>query len=105
MMVDRRGGSRLLGATACVLGLAVTLSFVMGSSAATTSTAAAAGAGREKLPGHQGLVPPGATLVGPAPTSTSLPLTVTLKPRDPEALAAEVQAVSEPGSPAFFTTS
>ncbi len=56
----------------------------------------AAGGGREKLPGHQGLVPPGATLVGPAPTSTSLPLTVTLKPRDPAALAAEAQAVSDP---------
>ena len=54
-----------------------------------------------RLPGHQGLVPPGATLVGPAPNSTPLPLTVTLKPRDSAALAAEVQAVSDPGSPEY----
>ncbi len=39
--------------------------------------------------------------MGPAPTSTPLPLTVTLKPRDPAALAAEVQAVSDPGSPEY----
>ena len=44
-----------------------------------------------KLPGHEGLVPPGATLVGPAPSTTALPLTLTLKPRDPSALAAEAQ--------------
>ena len=55
---------------------------------------------REPLRGHQGLVPPGATLVGPAPAATSLPLDVTLEPRDPAALAAEVQAVSDPRSPA-----
>ena len=54
-----------------------------------------------ELPGHQGLVPPGATLVGPAPTTTALPLVVTLKPRDPSALAAEVQAVSDPESPEY----
>jgi len=43
----------------------------------TTSTALAAGAGRQKLTGHEGVVPPGATLVGPAPAATDLPLTVT----------------------------
>ena len=69
--------------------------------AATSTSAAAAASGRQRLPGHQGLVPPGATLVGPAPTSTALPLDVTLKPRDPAALAAEVQAVSDPGSPDY----
>ena len=62
--------------------------------AATSTSAAAAAQARQRLPGHQGLVPPGATLVGPAPTSTALPLDVTLKPRDPAALAAEEQRVS-----------
>ena len=65
---------------------------------------AAAAAGvrdAQRLPGHQGLVPPGATLVGPAPAATALPLVVTLKPRDPAALAAEVQAISDPGSPEY----
>ena len=101
MMVERRGGGRRRGVAACVLGLALVLSFAMADGAATTSSASAASGGREKLPGHQGLVPPGATLVGPAPTSTSLPLTVTLKPRDPAALAAEVRAVSDRGSPDY----
>ncbi len=101
MMVDRRGGSRLHGVAACVLGIALVLAFALTSAAATASPASAAGGGREKLPGHQGLVPPGATLVGPAPSSTPLPLTVTLKPRDPSALAAEVQAVSDRGSPEY----
>ena len=100
-MVDRRGGSRLHGTTACLLGLTLVLTVLLISGAGTSPAASAAGSGREKLPGHQGLVPPGATLVGPAPTSTSLPLTVTLKPRDPSALAAEVQAVSDPGSPEY----
>ena len=50
----------------------------------------------EKLPGHEGLVPPGATLVGPAPSTTALPLTLTLKPRDPSTLATEAQQLSDP---------
>src|SRR5271155_4678367 len=101
MKVDRRRKGRLHRVVSYVLGLAVVLSFAAAFGAATASSAAAARAGREKLPGHQGLVPPGATLVGPAPTSTALPLTITLKPRDPAALAAEVQAVSDRGSPDY----
>ena len=101
MTVERRDGSRRRRIAVCVLGIALVVAFAVAGGAATTSTASAAGGGREKLPGHQGLVPPGATLVGPAPASTSLPLTVTLKPRDPAALAAEVQAVSERGSPDY----
>jgi subtilase family serine protease len=98
MMVDRRGAGWLHGVASCVLGVALVLAVAVAFGAATTSSALAAGAGREKLPGHQGAVPPGATLVGPAPTSTALPLTVTLKPRNPAALAAEARAVSDPGS-------
>ena len=60
-----------------------------------------AGPQREAVHGHQGQVPPGATLLGPAPSSTVLPLEVTLQPRDPTALAAEAQAVSDPGSPDY----
>ena len=101
MKVDRRREGRLHRVVSYMLGLAVVLSFAAAFGAATASSAAAAGAGREKLPGHQGLVPPGATLVGPAPTSTALPLTITLKPRDPAALAAEAQEVSDPKSPEY----
>ena len=101
MNVDRRGGGRLHGVASGLVGIALLLAFAVAYGAATTSNAGAAGNGRVKLPGHQGLVPPGATLVGPAPTATALPLTVTLKPRDPAALAAEVQAVSDPGSPEY----
>ncbi len=98
MKVYRRGDCRAHRLVSCLLVVAVTLGFTVAFGAATTSNAVAAGAARERLPGHQGLVPPGATLVGPAPTSTSLPLTVTLKPRDPAALATEVQQVSNPDS-------
>src|ERR1700728_4075763 len=101
MKVYRRGGGRMSRVGSCLIAITVVLAFTVAFGAASESSAVAAGAGREKLPGHQGLVPPGATLVGPAPTSTSLPLTVTLKPRDPSALAAEVQAVSDPGSPEY----
>src|SRR5271168_3937089 len=101
MKVDRRGGGRLRGVASGLLGIALLLAFAVAYGAATTSNAGAAGSGRLRLPGHQGLVPPGATLVGPAPNSTPLPLTVTLKPRDSAALAAEVQAVSDPGSPEY----
>ena len=51
--------------------------------------------------GRQGSVPPGATLVGPTPTSTKLSLVVTLEPRDPAALAAAVHAASDPASPEY----
>src|SRR6202161_2953944 len=101
MKVDRRREGWLHRLVSYVLGLAVVLSFAAAFGAATASSAAATGAGREKLPGHQGLVPPGATLVGPAPASTALPLTITLKPRDPAALAEEAQEVSDPKSPQY----
>jgi hypothetical protein len=68
---------------------------------ASSSKALAAGSEREPLRGHQGAVPPGATLIGPAPSTTTLPLVVTLQPRDPAALSAEVQAVSDPHSPDY----
>ena len=101
MKVDRRVVGRPRFVVSCVLGFAVVLTSAAAFGAATASSAAAAGSGRERLPGHQGLVPPGATLVGPAPAATTLPLDVTLKPRDPAALAAEVQAVSDPKSPDY----
>ncbi len=66
--------------------------------AGTSRAAGAAGTGREPLHGRLGIVPPGATLIGPAPSTTTLPLEVTLQPRDPAALEAEVQAVSDPRS-------
>ncbi len=107
MEAYRRGGCRL-GRVAPAALLVVALALVSTVALAATSAAKAAaasnsgvGSGRERLPGHQGLVPPGATLIGPAPAATPLPLVVTLKPRDPAALAAEVQAISDPGSPEY----
>ena len=66
-------------------------------------TDSALGAGPRLVPlhGHQAQVPPGATLLGPAPSSAVLPLVVTLQPRDQGALAAEAQAVSDPSSPDY----
>ena len=107
MEAYRRGGCRLgRVAPAALLVVALALASTVALGAASASKAAAAsnsgvGTGRERLPGHQGLVPPGATLIGPAPAATPLPLVVTLKPRDPAALAAEVQAISDPGSPEY----
>ncbi len=66
-----------------------------------TGSAAGAGPRLEPLHGHQALVPPGATLLGPAPSSAELPLVVTLQPRDQAALSAEAHAVSDPASPDY----
>jgi DNA-binding beta-propeller fold protein YncE len=107
MEAYRRGGCRLgRVAPAALLVVALALTSTVALAATSASKAAAApnsgvGTGRERLPGHQGQVPPGATLIGPAPAATPLPLDVTLKPRDPAALAAEVQAISDPGSPEY----
>ncbi len=101
MNVYRSVVGRLRFFVSCMLGFAVVLAGSAAFGSTATSRAAAAGVGRERLPGHQGLVPPGATLVGPAPTATTLPLTVTLKPRNPAALAAEAEQVSDPKSPEY----
>ncbi len=81
--------------------MVVALILAVAVGATGSSKAFAAGSARETLHGHQGIVPPGATLLGPAPSTTTLPLEVTLQPRDPSALAAEVQAVSNPRSPEY----
>ncbi len=81
--------------------LAMAASAFLGLVTHADSSAFGAGPRLEPLHGHQPLVPPGATLLGPAPSSTVLPLTVTLQPRDPAALAAEAQAVSDPTSPDY----
>ena len=83
------------------LGASLVMASTVALSAAATTSARAAAPGRQPLPGHEGLVPPGATLVGPAPSGTTLPLVVALHPRDPAALATEVQAVSDPRSPEY----
>jgi Pro-kumamolisin, activation domain/MBG domain (YGX type) len=107
MEAYRRGGCRLrrvAPAALLVVALAVGSTAALGAGSASKAAAASTsgvGTGHERLPGHQGLVPPGATLVGPAPAATALPLVVTLKPRDPAALATAVQAISDPGSPQY----
>ena len=84
-----------------LLGASLALASTVALSAAGMSSAPAAAPGRQPLPGNQGVVPPGATLVGPAPSGATLPLVVALHPRDAAALAAEVQAVSDPRSPEY----
>ncbi len=101
MKVYRRGGCRTHPLASCLLGVSLLFAFVVATAAGSASPAGASGGGREKLPGHQGLVPPGATLVGPAPATATLPLTVTLKPRDPAGLSALAQQVSDPKSPQY----
>ncbi len=86
---------------AALLGAVLALAALVVCDPAGVPRAAAAGSARQPLRERQGLVPPGATFLGPAPTTTTLPLVVTLQPREPAALAAEVQAISDPGSPEY----
>ncbi|HWE11544.1 MAG TPA: protease pro-enzyme activation domain-containing protein [Solirubrobacteraceae bacterium] len=51
--------------------------------------------------GRQPVAPPGATDTGAVAPGLALHVTVTLKPRNPEALAAYARAVSTPGSAAY----
>ena len=99
--VQRQGGRWANRVAYGLLGAALAMASVVAFGAAGTSRALAGEPGKEPLPGHQSRVPPGATLIGPAPAATTLPLVVTLLPRDPVALAAEVRAVSDPHSPEY----
>ncbi len=91
----RHAACMLLGATLAGVAFAAVLDV------AGALSAQGAGSGRVPLRGQQALVPPGATLLGPAPSTTTLPLDITLQPRDPAALATEVRAVSDPASPEY----
>ncbi len=95
----RRGGVRRVATWALLVGpMAMAATVLFGLAAHPDTAALGAGPRLEPLHGRQPQVPPGATLLGPAPSSTVLPLTVTLQPRDPAALAAEAEAVSDPTS-------
>ncbi len=97
----RGGGARRAVAWALVVApLAMAATALLGF-AGRTDPALGAGPRLEPLHGHQAQVPPGATLLGPAPSSAVLPLVVTLQPRDQAALAAEAHAVSDPSSPDY----
>jgi YVTN family beta-propeller protein len=67
----------------------------------STSVAAASTPNMSLLSGATAPIPAGDTVIGAAPSSTNLSLEVALAPRDPAALAAEVNAVSTPGSPQY----
>jgi hypothetical protein len=54
-----------------------------------------------RLAGTVVTVPSGSTVLGPADASTPLTVEVALRPRDPAALAAFVDAVSTPGDPRY----
>jgi subtilase family serine protease len=51
--------------------------------------------------GHAPIRPARARFVGPVPTAVPMHITVTLRPRDPAALAAYARAVSTPGSTSY----
>ncbi|HUY86845.1 MAG TPA: protease pro-enzyme activation domain-containing protein [Acidimicrobiales bacterium] len=51
--------------------------------------------------GQSAVIPPSAHLIGPLSSSTQIHFDVFLKPRDPSALAAAVQAISDPNSPEY----
>src|SRR5580698_3123868 len=53
------------------------------------------------LSGSTAPIPAGDTVIGTAPSATTLSLDVALAPRDPAALSAEVNAVSNPASPQY----
>ena len=99
--VQRQGGRWAYRVACGLLGAALAMASTVALDAAGTSKALAGEPGKQPLPGHQSQVPPGATLIGPAPAETTLPLVVTLRPRDAAALAAEVGAVSDPHSPEY----
>ena len=97
----RRGGRvhRLDGvdvARACPLALAAT---AMLSCLGHAEAARGAAPKLEQLPGRQGVVPPGASFLGPAPASTELPLVVTLQPRDPQGVGGRGAGGFEPVVP------
>ncbi len=98
----RRGGTvrRLMACTLLSAPVALAATLVL-SCSGHAEAARGAAPKLEQLPGRQGAVPPGASFLGPAPASTELPLVVTLQPRDPQGLAAEAQAVSDPSSPEY----
>lgn len=85
--------------------LVVGAALLVGVSATSVQNALPAGAtpqlGMHALSGELTPVPVGDRLIGPASPSTTMSLEVTLQPRDPSALAAEVKAVSSPASPLY----
>ncbi len=97
----RAGAARRLTAWSLLAVPAALLVALVVALAGGAAPASGAGPGLQPLHGRQGQVPPGATSLGPAPSSTVLPLTVTLQPRDPTGLAAEAAAVSDPASPRY----
>ncbi len=88
---------RAFGLLGALLAITSTIGLAIG--AATPANAAVMP--MRALHGNNAPVPPGATRIGPAPDTDTLPLTVTLQPRNPAALALEVQAVSSPTSPEY----
>jgi hypothetical protein len=81
-------GSRIARRLACVLVLAA-----LGP--------AAAARGATVRVGRAAATPAGATLVGTVAATQRMHVTITLRPRDPSALAAYASAVSTPGSPSY----
>ncbi len=92
-----RGRFRAFG----LLGAALAVTSTIGLSLGAAAPAGAVVTAMRALYGNEAPVPPGATPVGPAPTTDTLPLTVGLQPRNSAALTAYAQAVSDPSSPDY----
>ena len=99
----RRKRSSLLSTTNRILSSAALLLVgILGASTVGVDSAGSAVSARSQLlPGSLAPIPLGDKLMGPAISSTSLALQVTLDPRDPAGLASMAQAVSTPGSPEY----
>ena len=92
-----RGRFYAFGLLGAVLAVTSTVGLALGAAAPAGAVVTAMRA----LSGNEAPVPPGATPVGPAPTTDTLPLTVGLQPRNSAALTAYAQAVSDPSSPDY----
>jgi subtilase family serine protease len=84
-----------------ILGAALAVTSTVGLALGAAAPAGAAYTPMRALYGNDAPVPPGATPIGPASTTDTLPLVVTLQPQDPAALSAYAQAVSDPTSPDY----
>jgi YVTN family beta-propeller protein len=93
------------GPTSNLRFLVTGVAFLVGVFATSAQIAAPAGAvsylAVHAISGELTPVPVGDKLIGPALPSRTMSLEVTLQPRDPSALAAEVKAVSDPTSPQY----
>jgi len=94
-------GSRTARRLACALALAALGPATAAHAANVRHPASPVARGATVRVGPAPAVPTGARFTGMVPAGTRLHVTITLRPRDPAALAAYARAVSTPGSPSY----